>query len=207
YLKSTQIEKKKLKKILATNIEVVPGLDAYTKEDWDNLRKDVESGKIDALLNVVSYGYHEFREPRNYKAHSIFAEGMTKKKFVSDYTDKRRNTEIAHLGYICKAIKKAKNNIWMMTVVTKQDLWWREKDRVVNHYEQGEYNKVLEGTLLEKERGFSHSFIYVSIIRENWKTHDGTVLMEVSPGYEDREHNLSRNHLLNELIRNARGGA
>lgn len=91
---------------------------------------DQVSGKSIGVINVVSYGYHETSErpPR-------FKDGIPDPKFLAF----KREQEIIELDTWANTLGFRTSLEWVMTVVTKADLWWSFRREVLRHYERGEY--------------------------------------------------------------------
>jgi hypothetical protein len=74
----------------------------------------------------------------------------------------------------------------MVTLVTKQDLWWSQRHEVKAFYETGAYNALINDLRKHKgEANFSHDFISASLNLLNFKTEDGTVLTKTVAGYDN----------------------
>lgn len=99
---------------------------------------DAVRQKIDGVLNVVSYGYHEAAEAD--KSAAIPESGGHIAR--ADYLEERREIEVALLSEWIPFfdIETAK---WILTIVTKADLWWPERARPEKHYQEGSYAEAL----------------------------------------------------------------
>lgn len=94
------------------------------------------TGTIAGIVNVVSYGYHESRVDRN-----VATIGG---KASHEYLEKKRAEEIETLSEWMELL--ADNSVvgWLITVVTKADLWWDQRDKVLEYYSEGPYaNRAL----------------------------------------------------------------
>jgi hypothetical protein len=86
------------------------------------------------IINVVSYGYHE-GPIENSKA-------VDRDKVKVEFLDRRRQEEIEQLNewtdFLCG---RDGNATWVITVVTKADLWWSPAafGDVLDHYNRGAY--------------------------------------------------------------------
>lgn len=72
----------------------------------------------------------------------------------------------------------------MLTVVTKQDLWWEQRDEVRKHYE-GPYAEAVDG--LRQRVGaqnFTHKLWSVSLITKNLRDGEGQLLVPTARGYD-----------------------
>jgi hypothetical protein len=91
---------------------------------------------ISGIINVVSYGYHEWRIEEREKPTS--PDGSIKE----EYLEKHRDIEIELLSEWLPFFD-SKNVSWLITVVNKADLWWHEKDNVLKYYNSGKYYETL----------------------------------------------------------------
>ena len=75
--------------------------------------------------------------------------------------------------------------LWMIILVTKQDLWWSERAAIADYYEHGLYNKSIEE--ITNKRGqvnFPHEYHAASLIMNNFRSGDGEVLAQTTQGYD-----------------------
>lgn len=84
------------------------------------------------IINVVSYGYHEYRADIS----SVLDEAGA---IRGDFLERHRELEIQQLHSLMPHLVGNNNLRWVLTVVTKADLWWDSKDTVLDHYERGPY--------------------------------------------------------------------
>lgn len=91
------------------------------------------SKKSVGIVNVVAWGYHEYRTGSD---EALDANGEAAERWLMSH----RSVEIEALQEWALA---AGNVSWVLTVVNKADLWWDERESVVDHYENGRYNKAL----------------------------------------------------------------
>jgi hypothetical protein len=130
---------------------------------------------------------------------------MTASEFLEAYLNYNRDGENKALQELVPHLKAAKGKLWMITLVTKQDLWWPERYTVEKHYKLGEYQFFIDDIVRSKgAEHFSHNYYSVSLIPENLTTKDGTVLAATIAGYDQpiRIANLTRfMHGLNDLIK------
>ena len=104
--------------------------------------KELGRRKKLGIINVVSYGYHE---------------GTAKKEMAVEvnspremYLEARRNVEIAQLEeWIDRFVGPGGSASWVLTVVTKADLWWSDADDqpVIDYYRHGAYQAALRNRL------------------------------------------------------------
>lgn len=117
-----------------------------TPGQWDDVYKRerkraiLEAAKLRGLgiINLVSYGYHE----ETVKSSDAVENRQARDEFLRS----RRKLEIDLLSEwndtLCGDGAAAK---WMITVVTKADLWWAagEDQPVLRHYQSGDYFDAL----------------------------------------------------------------
>ena len=167
---------------------VPPGQEMRVSAHWPDLQRKVAAGKSKGIINLVSYGYHSFMI-EDFKLHKFYKAGMTAASFMDEYTKERRGLELKLLDEIIAAAKFTPKPLWMLTVVTKQDLWWDRHDTVKDYYENGPYSERLAE--IEKQVGksrFQHEFVPSSLVVSNFCSGDGTVLVPTCQGYDQSLH-------------------
>lgn len=89
------------------------------------------------ILNVVAFGYHEHE---HWRAEALTPEGMADPRFLA----RCRDAELASTASLFNALRGADlKGSWMLTVVTKADLWWDNAQSVFDHYVRGPYRERL----------------------------------------------------------------
>jgi energy-coupling factor transporter ATP-binding protein EcfA2 len=91
---------------------------------------------VAGVINVVSYGYHESRV---YDA----SETLSKGKADGSFLQRQRDEEIRQLSEWTELLGGHETTGWLITVVTKADLWWDRRKEVMSHYEVGPYFQAL----------------------------------------------------------------
>ncbi len=99
---------------------------------------DAIRSQIEGVLNVVSFGYHEAAEARKERAIPESGGHIAR----SDYLQDRRAIEERLLSEWVPMFDPATAK-WVLTVATKADLWWPDRDRVEKHYSEGSYAEGL----------------------------------------------------------------
>lgn len=96
---------------------------------------------VEGVINVVCYGYHEASEagpavalPDNPATSPMIAK--------PEYLEARRAMELHQIDeWIPRLDEKAAK--WILTIVTKADLWWPDANQAIRtHYESGEYGRI-----------------------------------------------------------------
>lgn len=96
---------------------------------------------VEGVINIVCFGYHEAAEAG--RAGAIPASGRNIAR--ADYLERRRQVEIELLSEWVPLVD-VKLTKWVLTVVTKADLWWPTRKRVSAYYESGDYSERLSVT-------------------------------------------------------------
>lgn len=90
------------------------------------------------ILNVVSYGYHEAKET---KLSNVFEDDLQVKEV---YLAGARQWEIEQVDEWFRLLARPDRVDWIITVVTKADLWWEKQDEVLEYYKQGQYGEKIK---------------------------------------------------------------
>ena len=184
YKESRNVEKLTLSGEGKEDVEIVvlPGQE-NRRSTWGELLKDISSGYYRGIVLVSAFGYHSLAQI-SYKQHRLYEPGAKPGKFLEAFSAERRSEELKVLRNILPHIKTTPTKLWMMSVITKQDLWWENKD-VVKHYQHSEYQEKIEEIQahcgLEK---FRHEYIYCSLIINRLMTDKGELMKNNKAGYD-----------------------
>jgi len=182
YAESMDVESFKLKGDLVCSLIVPPGQE-LREYHWTGLYRDLAAGKSSGVINVVSWGYHSF-QALSYQDTKYFKPPMTKAEFFESYLQNRRDREQEIINNLTPRLMDAKGKIWMITLVTKQDLWWDDRTQVDKHYLEGPYNDCIQQIIRKRgEQNFAHEYLSVSLIINNLVTSAGEVLASTVSGY------------------------
>jgi hypothetical protein len=152
------------------SIMVLPGQPGA----WNQSLREIANNQVNLIINVVAYGYHSISQ--------------TSQEFISSYLDTKRKLELDLLNHLTPHLSVASNSrIVMMTLVTKQDLWWLNRHEIRSHYQNKDYQKSIENiqNTLGKNN-FNHEYISASLITENFATGNGEILAPVAEGYDQK---------------------
>ncbi len=183
YTESLAVEEYKLPEIGGL-LMVPPGQERRIDDYWHDLYRDLASGKSVGVVHVVSYGYNSFMK-REVKDLSAYREGMTTDQVMAAYVASERERELDILRRLVPRLIDAKRNIWMVTLVTKQDLWWDDAASVETHYLRGQYEEIL-GEVRRKrgESKFRHEYVSAGLVSSNFTAPSGEVLIKTTGGYD-----------------------
>jgi hypothetical protein len=186
YQESLTIDRLKLDGDTPGSVIIVPGQE-LRQHKWDEIFSEIIDGQITLIINVVSYGYHSF-EGIGYQAHQFYQPGMTERQFTAIYIQDRQIREVEALRAMESHIKVSKSKkVLMLTLVTKQDLWWPSREQVKDHYQNGEYNQVISNIQLKKGLdGFQHEYVSTSLAIENFVFGNNELLWPNAEGYDER---------------------
>jgi GTPase Era involved in 16S rRNA processing len=164
-----------------------PGQERYRTTVLQDLAVHLVRGKINVLINVVSWG-HDSIEAVGYTETDIFKSSHARsiKEFVPKWLAAERSKELVLLREFTPRIKDAARDtkLWMITLVTKQDLWWEHRDDVRAHYERGEYRQVIEEIANHRGQHFHHEYLSMSLVLRNLTDDPGHLLVPTTGGYD-----------------------
>lgn len=109
-------------------------------EPHPELRTAVETaraGGYSGILNVVCYGYHEYDYPGELP-------DFKDKAQLDTYLETHRGRENQAAQYWSSILGQSPDLRWVLTVVTKADLWWNERTAVMAHYNGGPYRNSVQ---------------------------------------------------------------
>jgi hypothetical protein len=165
-------------------VAVPPGQAAFRPRHWGRLFDALRDSERAIIINVVAWGFHSV-ENEDLKRIPEFRSGVsaaTKARFLKN----NREQEIEALDYLVQPLSTYESPLHIITLVTKQDLWWKHRHQVKSYYEkQSPYAKLVRK--LENLKGtnnISHHFCSLSFGQINFKTADNHVLFENSAGYD-----------------------
>jgi energy-coupling factor transporter ATP-binding protein EcfA2 len=192
YKQSINVERYALKGDLVCKLIVPPGQHRRALTTWPDLYRSLANGKSGGVINVVSWGHHSFAES-SLEETKYFEAGMTKSDFLNKYLEATRQRELEIIRDLTPRLLDAKQRIWMITLVTKQDLWWNERSKVEDFYTKGQYNEFIERILHERgAQNFSHEYLSTSLVINNLVTGAGELLAPTTEGYDQ---NIQYAHL------------
>jgi hypothetical protein len=184
YQTSFTTEELELDSKRSSSILVLPG----QSEFWGEELKKIASNRVDLLINVISYGYHSVSQ-FDYRNLLGYKQGMTPNEMMISHMKGTQLIEIELLHELKPHLSVAnKKKVLMITLVTKQDLWWPSRYEVADHYKNGVYNDVIQKIRNQLgQLNFSHEYFSVSLLTENFRDGTGELMAPVSEGYDQRE--------------------
>ena len=199
YQESISIEQYKLESNKIGSVIVAPG-QKRREDTWDDLLRTLVGGKIKLIIHVVSWGYHSFGE-FSYTQHRLYQSGMTLEEFLREYAAVCRNRELDVLRRIEPHLSIAdQRKTVVITLVTKQDLWWNNRLEVNKHYVEGAYEQLIQN--IRNQRGannFIHEYRSTSLVMENSLSGDNELLIPTTQGYVQRLKVANFRYFLNAI--------
>lgn len=123
-----------------TEISVPPGQSHRRDATWGEKLAKLAQGKFRGMILLSAYGYHnhEIGPMTSYKTHRLFR--GNKEAFLEAFLQDRRNEELQILRELApKVSPPASGKFWMLSLVTKQDLWWNDRADAESFYMSGDY--------------------------------------------------------------------
>lgn len=142
------IERTKFPKIskLSVNQHLFEFLDTPGELNKTEIREKVLKEAVDRkfplIINVVSYGFHEYSASGERR---FFENG----KLSADYLDEHKLIENDLFAQWVTSLSNLKVRARVLTVASKADIWWKDRDQVLEHYGSGAYSEALIGSDLE----------------------------------------------------------
>ena len=205
HFKITTKAKRKLAHVPGVLIDI-PGQERRVPETWPQLFDDflapTRADRI-GLINVVAHGLHSLDADTPALDEVAAYQGLTAAQRRDAYFAGRRDRELVLCRLLIDALLDRADELpaplWMLTVVTKQDLWWPQRKDVHAHYE-GEYLPIVDRLRerLGPER-FQHEFADATLLSTNLTEHAGRPLAEVAKGYDQTLRTRSLDNLLSTL--------
>jgi hypothetical protein len=182
YQESIGIERYKLDDKPEIEIVVPPGQEHRREATWGGLHNEISSGKYRGVIILAAYGYETLGV--SFKTHELARQFPKKDEFVEAYLHNRRLAELRILQELAPHIVANREKLWLLTVVSKQDLWWASRHDVHEYYQNGVYG-VEVGKLNSKLGSlFRHEFVFGSLVIGNFVTGSDETLRPNTQGYD-----------------------
>ena len=195
YEESVGVETYVLKGKPPVEVVVPPGQRQRREATWADLHSDLAAGKFRGVILLCAYGYHSFM--LGYKGHRLYQ--GDKRQFVRDFCTERRAEELDVLRQLVPHLQASRGKLWMLTLVTKQDLW-QDRGKVVAHYRDGAYGAELQKVIRQKgQQHFRHDYVFGSLVISNFLDQEGQVLKANKEGYDQKLQVESQRRLFETL--------
>lgn len=104
----------------------------------DELKIQILNNKISGIINIVNYGY---QDGPGLNPDDVFHIDMRTVK--DSYLRDNRKREILRTSEFIDIITSKIKVNWIITLVNKADIWYENREEVLNYYEAGEYNEKI----------------------------------------------------------------
>lgn len=133
-----------------------------------------------ALLNA--YGHHTLATP-SYTNHELYV--GSKSEFLTAYYADRRAEELGGLRQLVPHLENCPRRVWLLSLVTKQDLWGSRQGEVEAHYLRGEYAAEVERVRRALgDRSFRQETVFLALTIRNLETAARERLQPNEAGYD-----------------------
>jgi hypothetical protein len=176
YSESLKTEEGGLKGLFPVVLSVAPGQKARAAQIQTIIEK-AKTARRFGVINVVSNGYHSLNDD-SFLDHPLFREGMSNEEFKQIYIENQRAVELERVKEFVEALKGIEKPFWVITIVTKQDMWWNDRQKVLDFYTNGEYHETVKNVTNQ------HEVIPVALTVSNFETTNGEKLELSAKGYD-----------------------
>jgi hypothetical protein len=165
-------------------IAVPPGQEVYHQRNWGQLFNALQDSSRAIVVNVVCWGYHSLERDEIPRIPE-FLGGINETSKMT-FLKNRQNLELETLAKLIQPFSNFQPPLHMITLVTKQDLWWKSRNEVQAYYENGRYSENIQAIRRAKgEANFIHHFCSLSFGQINFSTADRHRIFETSAGYDN----------------------
>ncbi|MBA4066187.1 MAG: hypothetical protein C0501_21225 [Isosphaera sp.] len=184
YSESIGIERYPLPGDPRTRIVVPPGQAHRRAGAWSELQADIAAGRYRGVILLAAYGYHDLAEG-SYKNHPGYR--GNKAEFVEAHLASCRADEVRILRSVTEYVRVCPEKMWLLTLVTKQDLWAGGEKAVADHYRGGDWGAAVGELVAAKDpRRFRHEHAAASLLIRAFETAAGESLAKNAEGYDHK---------------------
>ena len=104
------------------------------------LEKEFSHGRIYGVINLVAHGYLISSDVNKANVFTVGPQKTVKTQYLSD----NRNRELSQINEWIKNLRADNKVKWFMTVVNKADIWYSERNEVIESYKNGAYRDLVK---------------------------------------------------------------
>lgn len=164
---------------------VVPtGQDFDRDQQWANVIRDISKSRYSGIVLAVANGHHSW-STAGYEKHKLYDGDLI--KFREALINANHVKELNVLKYLMPALQAVQKKLWLLTVVMKEDLWFKQQNEVCVHYTDSNRKWGRQLKALSTKLGsvlFRHQSVHVSLVSLNLKDPEGKVVFETAAGYD-----------------------
>jgi len=196
YKESVEIERCRLPGQVPAEVIVPPGQPERRAATWGDLHADLAAGKYRGVILVFAFGHLSFSV--SYKDHKLYHDD--KERFLEEYWIAQRDEELKVFQELVPHMMASPGKLWVLTLVTKQDLWWPDTRQAWKHYTSGGFDAEIRKVYSRKEAHlFRHETVLSSLVISNFSSGAGEVLKPNAAGY-DQHHQIQSLRKLFETL-------
>ena len=182
YEESLGLERFTLEDDPSVELVVPPGQRHRRDATWTDLERTICTGGYRGVILTSSYGYHSLGQI-SYRHHRLYQGDDA--AFLANFLHESRVDEINVLRRLIPHLRANASKCWILTLVTKQDLWWDQYATAENDYRVGEYGQLLNGLIQDiGSNNLRHEFVFSSLVISNFTTGIGELLASTVSGYD-----------------------
>lgn len=175
---------------------VLPGQKRRRMREWPKVSAELAAGKFRGVIFVSAFGHLTPAE----QGIKELTGATTKAAALEDFLNTQRQDEVAVLKQLAEVISTCPKKLWLLSVVTKQDLWCDEEAEVRAHYLTGNYGVEVERLVASKGAElFTHEPVFGSLVIANMLEPTGGVIRKTAAGYDHQRHVQSFRKLVETL--------
>ncbi len=174
------------KRIPDIEVVVAPGQEDRRESTWPQLLGGMSTGQVRGVVMCGAYGYHSLTI--SHKLHKLYkADGSA--AFLSRFLPDRRAEELKVLATVTAALSQSPKPVWLLTFVSKEDLWAPDEAKVRAFYTAGDYAAHVGEVSSKCGTGrFRHEVVFGSLVIRNFTTSRGEPLAANVAGYDHVRH-------------------
>lgn len=178
-------------------VAVLPGQKARRESTWGQLLANLTAGEYRGVILVSANGYHDPGRA-SYKTHAMYH--GNKEAFTAELLEANRVDERSIIDLLMPALRNSKDRLWLLSVVTKEDLWFGGADTMAAWLPDGERGKRFAGvTAIKGAAAFRFEAASTSLVVSNFVTGEGEVLAKNLAGYDHKRSIESIRRLMEVL--------
>lgn len=157
---------------------IPPGQRHQRQQLWKNHIANIENDQLDGLILLGSYGFHSLGEI-NLSTHKLWNGNL--EQFRVDFQQLQAQDERDVANMITPAIKRRRRKFWVLHMLNKADIWWNQRNTVINNFAHSEPFAAIQEHMRERDR---YETCATSLTMSNVVTRDGSVLFPRRPEFD-----------------------